>query len=62
MELFSLFRCEINSNYFKIVKTGHFDRKIAKIRPKIMEIKLSFAPIGLFGAKCFCPNCTTGVV
>ena len=40
MELFSLFRCKIKLNYFKAVKMGHFDRKIAKIRPKVMEIKV----------------------
>ena len=40
MELFSLFRCKIKLNYFKVVKMGHFDRKIAKIRPKVMEIKV----------------------
>ena len=49
---------------FGILKI-YITEKIAKLRSKILVIKLSialtFALYGLFGAKCFCPNCNTGV-
>ena len=53
---------------FGILKI-HITEKIAKLRSKILVIKLSFALTVLwikffskkFCAKWFCPNCTTGV-